>query len=285
MREWNKEKIIDLLIKSGEIALKYYDSPELELKKDKSIVTAADKEIESLLALHFDRPEDNSYLIGEETVFQKTEEYVSNALKETAWIVDPIDGTAPYSHHVPTWGISIAFMKNGTIEEGAIFLPPTGEMFISDGNTVYYKSCGSNPSLWNFSNILPIKIVKNTMDGSSLINITQEITKKHELNLPNCAQALGCAVLPLAYLCLGRFTAYITGKHLKIWDFAAGLAILAKCDFKAILLNGDEMTRNIFEITKSNEKGFKRWEIKDMTLFVPDEKSYDYIKPKIIIKD
>ncbi len=145
MKEWNKEKIIDLLIQSRKTALEYYDSPDMELKKDKSIVTVADKAIESLLAVHFDKPENGSYLIGEETVFQKNEEYIRNALNETTWIVDPIDGTAPYSHHIPTWGISIAFMKNGIIEEGAIFLPPTGEIFISEENTVYYKSCGSNP--------------------------------------------------------------------------------------------------------------------------------------------
>ena len=281
MKDWNKEIVINLLVECGKIALKFYDSPKFELKQDKSIVTVADKTIETMLADHFDQPTDNVFLIGEETVLQKNENYIQNALKETAWIVDPIDGTVPYAHHIPTWGISIGYMKSGQVEEGAIFLPATGEMIISSGNTVYYKSCSSEILSWDFSDIKPINSIKRKLDDSSLISITQEIAKSHKFNITNSIQALGCAVFPLVYLCQGRLLAYITGSHLKLWDYAAGIAILNKCGFFAKFLSGRNMTLNVFDDCKTHERGIKRWELKEMALFTPDNDTFNFLKNKI----
>jgi len=281
MKNWDIEKVVSLLVECGKIALKFYDSPEFELKQDRSIVTIADKTIEAMLADHFDRPADNVYLIGEETVSQKDESYIQNALKETTWIVDPIDGTAPYAHHIPTWGISIGYMKNAKIEEGAIFLPATGEMFITSNNTVYYKACNDGVPSWDFKDMNPIDIVKRKLDDSGLISITQEIAKSHKFDVTNCIQALGCAVFPLVYLCHGRLLAYITGSHLKLWDYAAGIAILKKCGFSAKFLNGKDMTLNIFDDCKTHESGIKRWEIKEMALFTPNYDTFDFLKNKI----
>ena len=281
MKKWNTEKIIALLVECGKIALKYYDSPEFELKHDRSIVTIADKTIEAMLAAHFDRPSDNVYLIGEETVSEKSEDYIQNALSETAWIVDPIDGTAPYAHHIPIWGISIGYMRKGQIEEGAIFLPATGEMFVTSADTVFYKSCSDGIPSWNFSDMKPITVVKRKLDDSGLISITQEIAKSHKFDIINCIQAMGCAVFPMVYLCQGRLLAYITSSHLKLWDYAAGIAILDKCGFSAKFLNGTDMTLNIFDDTKIEKRGMKRWELKEMVIFTPYNDTFTFLKNKI----
>jgi myo-inositol-1(or 4)-monophosphatase len=151
MNNWNIEEVLKIIAECGEIALKYYDNPGYELKPDKSIVTEADKAIEDYLTSKLNDPSKNAYMIGEETILSKNEEYISNALKENTWIIDPIDGTAPYSHHIPTWGISIAFMQNGIIKEGAIFLPVIGELFISCNDKIYYNSGLQNKTKFNFS--------------------------------------------------------------------------------------------------------------------------------------
>ncbi len=96
MRTWNVEEVLRLLDESARIALHYFDAPEREFKQDRSIVTQADKEIEGMLGKEFDRPEDGVYLIGEETVETKDEQYLSRALKGSTWIIDPIDGTSSY---------------------------------------------------------------------------------------------------------------------------------------------------------------------------------------------
>ena len=281
MKNWNIEKVVDLLLEAGKIALNFYDAPKFELKQDNSIVTIADKKIEDMLSIHFDKPEENVYLIGEETVLQKSDAYIKNALKKTAWIVDPIDGTAPYAHHIPTWGISIAYMINSVIKEGAIFLPATGELFITSGDTVYYKSCINGVSSWDFKSLEPINTIKKEFNGTSLICISQEVAKNHRFEITNNLQSMGCAIFPLVYLAKGRILAYISGSYLKIWDYAAGAIILKKCGFCAKFLSGADMKLNIVDDVKANETGIKRWEIKELILFTPDIKTYSALKEKI----
>jgi len=286
MKNWDVEKICKLLLECGKTALEYYDNPMLELKHDLSIVTKADMHIESILSAEFDKPEENIYLIGEETIAQKSNEYIEKALKETAWVVDPIDGTALYAHHIPIWGISIAYMTKGIIREGAIFLPSTSEIFISEGDDVYYKSSSHNPSSWDFSNMYRIEKVKNIIDDSSVISVTQEISKTpNALNIPNTIQTLGCAVFSLAYLYLGRYMAYIAGSHLKLWDFAGGLAILKKCDFSTKFINGTEITLDVQDICKLTQTTNSFWEIKEIAIFTPSKKAYNYIINKMETKN
>jgi len=286
MKNWDVEKICKLLFACGKIALDYYDNPKLELKHDRSIVTEADRKIESILSTEFDKPKENIYLIGEETIANKCNEYIEKALKETAWVVDPIDGTALYAHHIPIWGISIAYMTKGIIREGAIFLPSTGEIFISEGENVYYKSFSHNPSSWNFSNMYEIKNVKNIIDDSSVISVTQEILKPpNALNIPNTVQTLGCAVFSLAYLYLGRYMVYIAGSHLKLWDFAGGLAILKKCNFYTKFINGTEITLDIRDICKLTHTSNSYWEIKHIAVFTPTKQVFNYIINKMETKN
>ena len=106
-QKWDVQALSRLMHQAGQIALSYYDAPPSEIKCDGSVVTAADKAIEDLLAETLDSPDEGLFLIGEETVDSRGESYVQNALRQTAYIVDPIDGTACYAAHVPTWGISL----------------------------------------------------------------------------------------------------------------------------------------------------------------------------------
>ena len=88
MTHWNKDKVSELLLQSGAVALKYFDSPRLSYKKDQTVVTQADREIENLLAATLDKPEEGSYLLGEETLEGRSEDYIKGALGGTAWIVE-----------------------------------------------------------------------------------------------------------------------------------------------------------------------------------------------------
>src|SRR5262245_9045910 len=87
---WDRPRITELLLEAGRRALAHRKRLRVELKSDASLVTAADREIEALFAAEFDRPEIGSYLIGEETVSQRGEEYIREALAARAYIVDPI---------------------------------------------------------------------------------------------------------------------------------------------------------------------------------------------------
>ena len=77
---WKKDAIVSLLLEAGEIALRVQEDMRFELKADRSIVTPADREIEALLERAIERPAEGTYLIGEETVDARGEEYIAEAL-------------------------------------------------------------------------------------------------------------------------------------------------------------------------------------------------------------
>jgi len=256
MDDWSRPALVGLLAECGRIALSHYEAPRVSVKADRSVVTEADHAIERLLAGELDRPNRGSYLIGEETVASKDEGYVKAALAGRAWIVDPIDGTAPYSHHIPTWGISIALARAGRLEQGAILLPATGELFVSEGDRVFYGPMARGASA--LTDVTDLPRGGDTLDEHGIVVITQEMAKWGSVDLANQVQALATAVFPLTYLCLGRYEGYIGS--LKLWDFAGAIPLLAKCGIAVKILDRDYLDGTIGPAMCHMEPGHpRRW--------------------------
>ncbi|MGH9361634.1 MAG: inositol monophosphatase family protein, partial [Thermoanaerobaculia bacterium] len=168
---WDRHEIVRLLLLAGERALALRRGLTYELKSDRSLVTQADREIEALFAAEFDRPERGVHLIGEETVAGKGEDYISAALSATAYVVDPIDGTSPYAHRLPTWGVSVGRMEGGTLTDGAVFLPELRLMAASDGPAVLLGNREEGSSSWSWGELSTPPVE----DGpGGLVAITQD---------------------------------------------------------------------------------------------------------------
>ncbi len=123
-------KFIKLLAEeSGKVIRPYFGDPKLEIetKKDFTPVTIADRKSEEIMrGLINDRFPDHG-IIGEEFGDEMSEaEYV--------WVLDPIDGTKPFSTGCPLFGTLIALLKEGRPILGAINNPVTGQLLI--GNNV-----------------------------------------------------------------------------------------------------------------------------------------------------
>ncbi len=273
MVKWIPEQILTALLDSGEVALEYYDSPEARLKSDRSIVTAADHAIEQLLGERLEEPAAGSFLIGEETVDTKSQDYIEEAFRQVAWIVDPIDGTAPYAHHIPIWGVSIARMENRSITDGGIYLPVTGEVFLSKGSEILYAAKGKATTMADFT---PVEVKKDPPDASGMIAVTQSVVKYGGVSLDNPVQALSCAVVPLTYLLLGRIMGYMG--TLKLWDIAGCLALLDRAGFICLLKNGVEIGNRVTdEIFRLDPDDPKRWYLKDRLYCGASREVIDYL--------
>jgi myo-inositol-1(or 4)-monophosphatase len=271
MKKWDIQKLLPLLRECGEIALKYYDDPPVEIKADKSIVTAADKAIEARLAEEFDRPDEGIYLIGEETVKSRSEEYIQNALKGSAWVVDPIDGTAPYSAHLPAWGISVALMENGVIKEGAVYLPPQNDCLITDGNKVLRcKDMRGGGELENFH----FKVRPLTADG--IISISQYCAKNSVFTMSNQVFAWSGCVASFYNLFIGKIMAYVASLH--FWDIAASLAILERSTMVARHQQGRNLSvkldDGLFDLDADSST---RWKMHAYAVVAPDDKTIDFV--------
>ena len=241
MDKWDLSRVSELLEESGALAMDMSKRLKTSFKSDHSIVTDADKAVESLLSKEFDRPGDGIYMIGEETSSSKDIDYVEAALKGSTWIVDPIDGTAPFAHDIPLWGVSIGFMQDGVLKEGAIFLPPMGEMIGSSNGVAYRAFAGMGKDRnWGLAEKLkPMRRPDVAFDDGAILNISQRMARGGLIRLPNPVHSLCSCVYSSASLMMGRHIGYIFSA--KIWDMAGSLPALKALGFHATLRDGADL--------------------------------------------
>lgn len=264
---WTRDNIAKLLLEAADIALHYYDRPEPTQKADGSVVTKADHEIEKLLTDTLNAPENGMYLLGEETQSTLDSEYIDAALQNQLFIVDPIDGTAPYANRLPMWGISIGLANAGVLCQGAVYLPMMREMLISDDDGVWWLDLTnwqrSEPLPWS-----PLQPVTTAYDPHGMITVTQRTLKRDTINIRNPVQCICCAVMGFAYLAAGRYLAYL-GDH-RIWDLAGSLPIIKRLGFEAELIGGGSLGCTIDETGYCLEPGHpNRWRVIAPCLYAP----------------
>ncbi len=104
------------------IMKKYYEQDrEIVQKSDNSPVTAADKEINSLLIKKTQATFPEYGVLGEEESWQEN--------RNILWVCDPIDGTVPYIIHVPTSVFSLALVVEGVPLVAVVYNPWTDELY------------------------------------------------------------------------------------------------------------------------------------------------------------
>ena len=263
---WDLEKLSSLFAQAGNIALKYFDAPPTELKSDQTVVTLADKEIESLFAGELDDPQNNSYMIGEETIEKYPQSYIDNALKSPCcWVLDPVDGTAPYSSHMDFWGISLGLMEHGRLVEGAVYLPRFDRLIATCGDKLVCRSL-QKLSAWQI-----FELKKNPLGLAGHISLGQVTTRKWGYNGKNTLFSICSCVGSLYLLLTGKVTAYCG--DFKLWDIAGMLPILERANFVILSTSGDnqplsgDLSDNMFELQKPE----RMWRVKKPVIAAPDK--------------
>lgn len=103
----------DIAHEAGKIMLKYFNMENgASYKGDRTIVTLADKEINSYLISRVKEKYPNHSVDGEEEKFGDGE-YV--------WVCDPVDGTAMYARHIPVAVFSLALVIDGKPVVGVVY--------------------------------------------------------------------------------------------------------------------------------------------------------------------
>lgn len=250
MKEWNRKQIVELLEESGRIAISYKNRMAPEIKEDCSIVTQADKAIQSFLDSALTEGETDVYIIGEESVENCD---LSNALKHTAFVIDPIDGTAVYACGLPMWGISIGYAVSGKLTESAIYLPETEDLLITESGRTYLRKGDKN----EFTELKPFR--KEYTDTGA-IALSQSFTKKGVFNGHELLNAMGSCVFAGVYLANQVFQAGIV--RAKLWDVGGFLPALKNLGFYSLSKNGTdllslEITSEFYEMEPDAEVPFR----------------------------
>ena len=115
---------------AGKIMTKYFNMNEIsDYKGDRTIVTLADKEINSYLIKRVKEEFPTHSVDGEEEAFGEGE-YV--------WVCDPVDGTAMFARHIPVAVFSLALVVNGEPVVGVVYDVFTNNLYTAvKGNGAY----------------------------------------------------------------------------------------------------------------------------------------------------
>lgn len=274
MNHWKLDNIFECLRQAGAVALKFRCTADVALKPDHTVVTSADREIEAMLAAKFNRPEAGCYMIGEESVAECSEAYLQEAFRGLCYIVDPIDGTAPYSADVPLWGISIGLMESGVLTEGAIYLPGPDEALISCRGTLWSARGlqGAAPE------VTPFEAVRTPLDLAGHISVGQFAAKHWDIRLPNQIFAWSSCVGSGYYLLKGLLLAYMLRS--KLWDLAGVMPLAKAAGFEARFPDGAPFD---FRIASGGQFALDaaaphRWRLNDYLTIAPDREAIDYIR-------
>jgi histidinol phosphatase-like enzyme (inositol monophosphatase family) len=106
---------------AGSYTLGYFNaSPRVELKADRTPVTAADRGAEALLRERIERAFPTHGIVGEE-------HGVKPGSEPARWILDPIDGTHSFICGVPLYSVLVGFEWEGEAIAGVIHMPALTE--------------------------------------------------------------------------------------------------------------------------------------------------------------
>lgn len=203
--------------RAGEILLNYWGRTHTVEKKGAiDLVTEADLASENAIIQLIRAAFPDHSVLAEETG-------VTAGTDACEWIIDPLDGTTNYAHHLPEFCLSIAFAFEGDIVFGVVLNPVTGELF-----------CGTRGQGATL-NGRPIRVSSTKILGESLLvtgfpydlkSVIRPLICRFErcLMAAQGVRRLGSAALDLCYVACGRFDGFWE-ENLAPWDTAAGTVI------------------------------------------------------------
>jgi fructose-1,6-bisphosphatase/inositol monophosphatase family enzyme len=142
-----------------------------EWKKDDTPVTATDLKINQLVISEVKKYFPKHGVLGEEASYQVEG-------RKYLWVCDPVDGTVPFSHGIPTFAFSLALVRDGQ--------PVLGVIYDVMMNRLYSAELGKGA----FMNRTRIKVNKSGLknavafwDGKNLSQLRKKYPKVFWLDL------------------------------------------------------------------------------------------------------
>lgn len=207
---------------AGDIALGYFNRVEASCKQDRTLVTAADYEIEDLLTRRLSATHPDHGIIGEEGT--------RKIQGDCIWAIDPLDGTRAFVAGLPIWGVSIGLLWRGNPWLGVFYMPVLDDL--------YYSADPDGGAFWNDR---PISCPPaNRWDENALLCVPSDAHLRYQIGFSGRTRALGSSVAHLCYVARGTALAALLDKP-GIWDIAAGTAIIQAAGGALRYLAGGEV--------------------------------------------
>lgn len=189
-----------------------FQGVDAELGRD--VKLKADKAAEAII-LDILQTKSSHVILAEEGGWQ-------GAPSDTAWVVDPLDGSSNYLREIPLCAVSI-----GLIEDGK---PIVGVIYDFNSGDVYAGAAGEGAEL----NGAPMRVsgIEETNRATLMTGIphSKNLTEQDFLNMAREHQRwkkvrmIGSAAMAAAYVAAGKADRY--AESAMLWDIAAGCALI-----------------------------------------------------------
>ena len=152
------------------------------------------------------------------------------------WVIDPLDGTTNFVHHLQFYCVSVALLRKGQ--------PLLGIIYDVCNKDCYWAVKGEGA----FANTVRLKVSETKRIEDSLLAVgffskDLESAAYYSKALSQLSvrargwRRMGSAALQMAYVAAGRFDAYMD-TQLKAWDIAAGLLLIEEAGGRLTDLSG-----------------------------------------------
>jgi myo-inositol-1(or 4)-monophosphatase len=240
------EQTADLARAAGKFILEQKKSgfeKDIQTKGLHDFVTKVDKASESMIIQKLQKLLPSSSFLAEESSGDA-------GIKELTWIIDPLDGTTNFIHHLPLFTVSIALMHRDELVVGVIYEPNLDECFYA------WKDGGA------WLNGAQIKVSDTEALHNSLLatgfpyydyqhlDAYMEFLK-YTIKETRGLRRLGSAALDMAWVACGRFEAFYE-YGLRPWDVAAGACIVSEAGGKVTDFSNQPDFLQSKEIVASN---------------------------------
>jgi len=256
------EPVVAIAIAAGKEILHYYQGEyKVENKPNNSPVTEADICANDMIVSALGELEPPLPIVSEE---MKLPKFRLRSKWRHFWLIDPIDGTVPFTYGLDTWGISIGYMQGGALVEGCLYIPASATCIVSQGSEVYALT--HDPASPPDAGMLtPLQRAAGFAEHG-VVSISQDLACHGTLDIPYSVQSIGSCVSSVVCYLLGKYRAMIT--NVKLWDIAGGIPLLEKSGSAIIssrgaAIKGDNL-QSAFRITlpEGKEQGqYSRWGI------------------------
>lgn len=208
----------------------------IRLKPDGSEVTEVDEAAQAAVieAIRRARPRDG--IIAEEGL---TSLAVAQRSAPVVWVIDPLDGTRNYVRGIPYYACSVGAIVGGRPVAGAIHEPERDRLYAAGvGGPLMIDGVAMTPlgatSPRKGLNLKPVVALPSSPSGP-----VADLTRKW-LGRYIC-RGFGATALHLAWVATGDLDAALCD-NARLWDIAAGLALLASAGCPVTAVDGSPLT-------------------------------------------
>ena len=269
-------KILDFMEQAGKIAIENQNKINFlssHLKTDSviDVVTQTDIAISNLFKIFIQNnfSDLDPLIVDEEAIAELGDNPLDKiASAKYAFIIDPIDGTLPYSAQLPLYGISVGVFKYGEPYIGIEYAPALHSLVYDDGKRVYAIE---NAFLSN-QTIKELKPLSDDIDNvplflasSTKVKLNDEWHKQDAVPIDVYSAVLNCIIMTKGQAQGYYFKCYL-------WDIAGSLSMFKKLGIKIFDV------KNKKELSPLDKNTFNNKLYCQNTYIICREKYFEYFK-------